>query len=77
MSKEELFVLHLTEDGEIYGEKIPDFDAWMKSNFEGCHPPKFLSELPRNLQEASGYLLVRGHIVVPKPVQMVTKYEIE
>ena len=72
--KEKLFALHMSEDGDVSFQEIKDFDKWMKDG-----PTEFASALQPgyDLNWLGGkYLLIKGRIVTPKPVQVVTKYEI-
>lgn len=75
--KTNLFVLFMDEDGDFHSHEIEDFDKWMKDITDGWgldRQPVFLSEMPKDWNYAKGYLLIRGNIIVPEPVSVVTQY---
>jgi hypothetical protein len=76
-----LFVVHMSEDGDASVKQIDNLNEWIKEDFEGCTPPKFADPSFGNyglldLNDIGGkYLVIKGEVVVPKPVQVVTEYE--
>lgn len=79
-----LFAICTTEDG-ISIEKIDNWEKWVAEKTEGirddCQPQ--FKEWPAgesylNMEDFGRdnlYLIIKGDVVVPKPVQVVTKYE--
>ena len=76
-----LFVIHMSEDGDASIRKIDNLNDWIKEDFEGCEPPKFVNpKFDRygslDLNDIGGkYVVIKGEVVMPKPVEVVTKFE--
>ena len=78
-----LIAINTSEDGDMQIVEIKNFNAWIKERTEGLSPerhPVFLREVPQlwdwESMAANKYLLIRGEIVVPEPVKVVTEYKI-
>lgn len=74
-----LIVLYRTDDG-LQAQVIKDWDRWIRDRTQDVRPeclPKFVSsveELDADHGEQMAYCLIRGTIVLPRPVQIVTQY---
>jgi len=79
-SNEKYFLIY-NSDGDTYVKEIhiAEFLKEIEDGGYGDHP-KFLGGLPKesdtNYWEDS-YLIIKGKVVSPKPVEIATKYEIE
>ena len=75
------FLITANEDGETTVAQIRDIDAFLKELVDGEHgDPGFIDGHkpwpadPANWKGAM--MLIRGELVTPKPVEVVTKYKI-
>lgn len=74
--------IHVTE-GEVYIREFKnkrEFLDKLKSNMEGVDPkryPKYRSEMPKNLLYESAYYLIKGELIQPKPIEVVTEWDLE
>lgn len=75
-TKLKLWAVQAGAKGGIFIKEVFDFDRWIRMFDERETPPKFLSELPEEWREFDEYVLIRGEIVVPRPKEVVTKYEL-
>ena len=81
--KREYFLFTLTEDGDIYinnytrEELFAEIDEELEAgDFE---LDEFIRNVMKfeNLGNLKGKLLIKGKIVIPNPVKVVTKFEVE
>ncbi len=86
MSTDRLYVVRWGEGGISIDEMTdtelakalkphPDGPGRYINNFGVC-PTVFASELPESLEHGEGVLVIRGHAVVPRPVEVATTYEV-
>ncbi len=80
------FILHSGEDGvsvEHVSEK--DMLAAITPNEDGCtdygEQVNFLTEMPSEFKgnweaDQNSILIIKGEIVIPKPIKVVTKFEL-
>jgi hypothetical protein len=69
-TSDDMFTVHLTEE-EILGRLNDPDDNWGELRFLDKMPDKNVEQWPTN-----SMLIIRGDIVVPKPKQVVTEYEL-
>jgi len=80
------FVFSFTEDG-LYSHVYPSKEDLLRdmtpneygeTELSGDDKLRFLSEMPEYLDECGiGLLVIKGEIVVPHPVNVVTQYDIK
>lgn len=78
------FLLYFNEDG-VQIEKLSEkallalFDEYTSAMADGEDPPEFLSAVPKdtNYAPSGSHLLIKGEIVVPRAVQVATRYEVD
>lgn len=77
------FLIQDCEDGRLVDEvTVEDINELMETD-EWCDGAamRFRSDLPRSFRdggmEYGEFLLIKGEIVVPKPVETVTKWKID
>jgi hypothetical protein len=74
-------VLYFSEDGDLpIIKKYSGIEliAMLSKNFEGCEAPKFITEkmIKGDHQSFSGYLIIKGDVVIPTPVQLVQTWSV-
>ncbi len=75
--KEFYISVYVSEDGDVWFSEISDIDEFLK---EITEKDKFLDTLKENgdpMYWDSHRLLIKGKVVVPKSIQVTTKYEVE
>lgn len=75
------FLITANEDGETSVTQIRDIDAFLQEFADGEHgTPEFVEDWreysPDPADWGGAMMLIRGEIVTPKPVEVVTKYKI-
>lgn len=76
------FLITANEDGETYVTQISNIEKFLQELADGDYgkSPKFLSdrrEFSTDTNEWNGaMLLIKGEVVVPKPMEVVTKYSV-
>ena len=75
------FLITANEDGETSVTRIHDIDAFLRELADGEHgTPGFIDghrPWPADPCDWHGaMMLIRGELVTPKPVEVVTKYKI-
>ncbi len=70
-----------TNEGEVYYETIleSEFDAWIERETDGIDPqehPIFKAEPLDAYSGENDYCIIRGEVVVPKSVKVVTRYKL-
>lgn len=75
-----LIAIHCSEDGDksIRFTTKAEFMKMLDEDYikDGCKLPRFAKPGEKiEMDYFSGYILIAGEVVVPKPVEKVTKYE--
>lgn len=71
------FVISLTEGG-IYIKKIPfhKIEEYL-SEYYSDTPVEFLDEIPDDIDNLLGIIIIKGKLVVPKGVEIIKSFEVE
>lgn len=74
----QLYLIRMTEDGEVYLSKVTPAEVQGDLDAGELDATAFLRILDgtATLTEISGYILIRGEIILPKPITVVTKWEL-
>ncbi len=75
-----LFIFGVVE-GEIYCETILEsaFDDYLKiknADIDPRYHPVFVPSIPDCYSEGNEYCIIRGEVVMPKAVQLITRYKL-
>lgn len=75
------FLITANEDGETSVTQIRNIDAFLQELADGEHgSPQFIKDWQEYSPDPTDWngamMLIRGEIVTPKPVRVVTKYEL-
>ena len=71
-----VIVLTVNEDGPSIAELTENEFQRRLTNGEYGQPPEFDTELPGDLEQYVGTVVIRGKVIVPEPVTTVTKYKL-
>ena len=77
---DQLITIYCSEDGDksISFTTKAEFMKKIEEDYirYDCKMPRFAQPVEKiNMDHFSGYILIEGNVIVPKPVEKVTKYE--